>query len=116
MTSSAPTTRTPRSSSAGWWPPTGRPRSFTVVQVSSARGSTPGRVPLPGLDPARRYRVRVRPEAGLPETVQVRGPAWFEEALTGGVLVSGAVLTRVGLSLPVLAPAQGFLLQLTAEG
>ena len=88
---------------------------FTVVQTASGRGVTPGLLPLPGLDPARRYRVRVRPEAGLPETVQNRGPRWFHEACGEGVDVSGDLLGAVGLPLPVLAPAQGFLLHLTAE-
>ena len=87
----------------------------TVVQVVSGRGVTPGLVPVPGLDPGRRYRVRVRPEAGLPETVQTRGPAWFDAAQGDGVVVSGRVLGDIGLPLPVLAPAHGFLLHLTTE-
>jgi alpha-galactosidase len=74
-------------------------------------------VPLPGLDPVRRYRVRVRPEAGLPATVSVEPPAWWEAAVGDGVVVTGAALGTVGLALPVLAPAQGFLLHLeTATG
>ncbi|MGL5817262.1 MAG: alpha-galactosidase [Phycicoccus sp.] len=119
---------------------------FTVAQVATGRGVTPGAVLLPGLDPARRYRVRVRREAGLPSTVQRSGPRWFDGArpreawdpqpagvevsgigpagievagveLSGdevsGVEVSGAALGEAGLALPVLAPAQGFLLHLT---
>ena len=85
---------------------------FTVAQVATGRGATPGLLPLPGLDPARRYRVRLREEAGLPETRQVRAPRWFEEARGAGLEVSGAVLGGVGLPLPVLTPAQGFLLHL----
>jgi len=88
---------------------------LTVVQTVSGRGVTPGLLPLPGLDPARRYRVRVRSEAGLPETVQNRAPAWFQQACGEGIDVSGALLDAVGLPLPVLAPAQGFLLHLTAN-
>ena len=71
-------------------------------------------MPLPGLDHARRYRLRGRPEAGLPATVQTAPPAWWDAALGDGILVSGAALGEVGLALPVLAPAQGFLLHLTA--
>ena len=40
-------------------------------------------------------------------------PAWWEAALGEGVVASGAALGAVGLALPVLAPAQGFLLHLT---
>ncbi|PKW27621.1 alpha-galactosidase [Phycicoccus duodecadis] len=94
--------------------PDGGEAVLTVVQVATGRGATPGLVPLPGLDPARRYRVRVRREAGLPATVQTRTPPWYEAALGDGVEVSGAVLTWVGLPLPVLAPAQGLLLHLVA--
>lgn len=88
--------------------------ALTVVRTRSGHGVTPGLLPLPGLDPARRYRVRVRPEAGLPETVQQRSPEWFEAACGQGLVLSGALLGGVGLPLPVLAPAQGFLLHLTA--
>ncbi|MGG5260356.1 alpha-galactosidase [Phycicoccus avicenniae] len=86
---------------------------LTVVQVATTRGVTPGRLPLPGLDPDARYLVRVRREAGLPETVQTAPAPWFGAALEEGVEVSGRVLGEVGIPLPVLAPAQGFLLHLT---
>ncbi|MFL6167080.1 MAG: alpha-galactosidase [Ornithinibacter sp.] len=90
---------------------------FTVVAPVTGRGVTPGTVPLPGLDPGRRYRVRVRPEAGMPATTQVAPPAWWDAAVEEGVVVSGAALGTVGLSMPVLSPAQGFLLHLeTATG
>ena len=90
---------------------------FTVVAPVTGRGVTPGTVPLPGLDPGRRYRVRVRPEAGLPATVQTAPPAWWDAAVGDGIVVAGAALSTVGLALPVLAPAQGFLLHLeTATG
>ena len=87
---------------------------FTVVSVATGRGVSPGTVPLPGLDPDRRYRVRVRADAGLPATVQSSPPAWWDEAVGDGVVVSGAALGLVGLTMPVLAPAQGFLLHLTS--
>jgi alpha-galactosidase len=45
-------------------------------------------------------------------TVQSAPPAWWDEAVGDGLVVSGAALGRVGLALPVLAPAQGFLLHL----
>jgi alpha-galactosidase len=90
---------------------------FTVVAPVTGRGVTPGTVPLPGLDPARRYRLRVRPEAGLPAATSVAPPAWWEAAVGDGIVVAGAALGTVGLALPVLAPAQGFLLHLeTTEG
>jgi alpha-galactosidase len=48
----------------------------------------------------------------VPQVVQHAAPRWWDEALAG-LTVSGALLTEVGLPMPVLAPAQGFLLHLT---
>jgi alpha-galactosidase len=87
--------------------------AYTVLQAHTGPAAVPGLVRLPGLDGDRTYTVRVRSQAGLPATVQRRGPQWWDDALTDGVRVSGALLGRVGLPMPVLAPAQGFLLHLT---
>lgn len=56
-----------------------------------------GRITLPGLDPLRRYRVRVQEPSTLdPERHPV--PAWAQT----GVTVSGATLETVGLASPIL--------------
>ena len=86
---------------------------FSVARLQTSGRAVPGLVPLPGLDPGRTYSLRVRTEAGTPHTVQTLPPAWWADALREGVRLSGAVLAGVGLPLPVLAPAQGFLLHLT---
>ncbi|HQV91293.1 MAG TPA: GH36 C-terminal domain-containing protein, partial [Phycicoccus sp.] len=86
---------------------------FTVLQTASAPWASPGSVPLPGLDPDRTYRIRVRDEIGLPRFVQKVPPAWWEAALGEGVLATGRALAVVGLAAPVLSPAQGFVLHLT---
>ena len=90
----------------------GERAAYTVVRTDTSAQAVPGLVRLPGLDPARTYWLRVRPEAGLPRVVQHAAPRWWNEALAG-LSVSGAILTEVGLPMPVLAPAQGFLLHLT---
>ena len=88
----------------------GNSRAFNSTKLPTA-----GAVPLPGLDPARTYAVRLRPEAGLPAVVQVESPAWWEPALApGGLVLPGSVLSGVGLAVPVLAPAQGYLLDVRA--
>jgi alpha-galactosidase len=47
--------------------------------------------------------------------VQNTPPSWWDEALgDDGVVVPGAILTRVGLPVPVMGPAQGYLLDLRA--
>jgi alpha-galactosidase len=91
----------------------GEAAAYTVLRTHTGPSATPGLVALPGLDRARSYTVRVRREAGLPAVVQHVAPAWWREAAEDGVVVHGALLADVGLPLPVLAPAQGFLLHLT---
>lgn len=86
---------------------------FSVARLQTSGQAVPGLVLLPGLDPGRTYSLRLRTEAGTPHTVQTSPPAWWADALREGVRLSGAVLAGVGLPLPVLAPAQGFLLHLT---
>ncbi len=89
---------------------------FTVARLVTGRDALTGAVPLPGLDPSRAYAVRVRPEAGLPAVVQLAPPPWWDRALTEeGFVVPGSVLTGVGLPVPVIGPAQGYLLELTAQ-
>ncbi|HET7760879.1 MAG TPA: alpha-galactosidase, partial [Phycicoccus sp.] len=88
---------------------------FTVVRAVTGRSVVPAPLTLPGLDAGDRYRVRVRPEAGLPSTVQAAAPGWWDAACGDGVVVPGALLADAGLPMPVLAPAQGFLLHLVAE-
>ena len=89
--------------------------AFTVARLTTSRDAVPGALPLPGLDPDRDYLVRVRPEAGLPVTVQAASPPWWERALSDeGLVVPGSVLGVVGLPAPVLGPAQGYLLEVRA--
>ena len=86
---------------------------FAYVRLTTSPEATPGRVLLPGLDPAARYRLRLRTEAGEPATVQADAPGWWSAAVSvDGFAVDGAVLSRIGLAMPVLAPAQAALLHL----
>jgi alpha-galactosidase len=91
----------------------GQEAAYAVMRLHTGESAVPGLVRLPGLDRHRTYTVRVREEAGLPEVVQARAPQWWDGAVGDGLSLSGALLTDVGLPLPVLAPAQGFLLHLT---
>ncbi|GAA3715120.1 alpha-galactosidase [Streptomyces tremellae] len=83
---------------------------YCWARVATSADAQAGRVLLPGLDAAGRYRVRVRDEPGLPRLHQVSGPAWFAAALDGWVTLPGAVLATAGVPLPTLAPGQALLL------
>ena len=51
---------------------------FALVQLTSPETSVPGAVRLPGLDPARRYHVRVQPPGDLPDHSRgITPPPWI---------------------------------------
>jgi alpha-galactosidase len=66
---------------------------------------------MPGLDADRTYRVRRLELGPPPRTVQDAGPAWLE---AGAIELTGRVLAEVGLAVPLLAPENALLLELTA--
>lgn len=105
---------------------------FAWVRTTTGAARWPGRVVLPGLDPARCYTVRIRPEVGEARRHQNPDPAWLTAATgsgTGAVgagtgagavgsgstaVLSGEVLTEVGVTLPTLAATNALVLHLTA--
>lgn len=66
-----------------------------------------GRVRLRGLDPEARYRVRPRIIGSRP--AGLIAPAWFGD--DEGVVLTGAVLERVGLTAPFMHPDQAILIE-----
>jgi alpha-galactosidase len=82
---------------------------FGCVRVATGSTEVPPAVRLRGLDEAADYRVCVRNVAGGPTMQQMAGPAWIRD---GGMVLSGSVLQRVGLPLPVLHPESTLLLVL----
>ena len=83
---------------------------FALVQLATPETSVPGPVRLPGLDPARRYRVRPQPPGDAPTARSAGAPAWLAE----GVTLPGAVLGNAGLRAPALYPEQLLLLRAAA--
>ena len=84
---------------------------FALVQLTSPETSVPGAVRLPGLDPARRYRVRVQPPGDLPDHSRgITPPPWIAE----GVTLPGSALAHTGLRAPALFPEQLLLLRVRA--
>ncbi|MFI5064852.1 MAG: GH36 C-terminal domain-containing protein [Streptosporangiales bacterium] len=72
---------------------------MSYVQLDEARSDQPAALRVPGLDPARRYRVTdVTPGGRLP-----RRPGLAGERIPAAE-VSGAALAGIGLAIPVQAP------------
>ncbi|MFG1921890.1 alpha-galactosidase [Cryptosporangium sp. NPDC048952] len=92
------------------------PERDHAVFVYSRTGTSPttqsGRVVLPGLEPSRKYSVRIVTEAGSPAFAARVAPPWV---VSGEVVLSGAALSGVGLSMPTLHPAQALVLELRAQ-
>ena len=83
---------------------------MVVATVASLEDARAERLRLPGLDPDRRYRVRVRREIGAAEYGWI-APEWFT---AGEIELPGSLLAEVGLQLPTLWPVQAFVLHLEA--
>lgn len=87
---------------------------FAFVALTTSAATRPGLLTLPGLDPVRRYRVRIPAEIPAPAMLQNVDPAWFAPGRAEGVVISGAVLGRAGLAMPVLCPGQAMVVVLEA--
>ncbi|RRR98116.1 alpha-galactosidase [Glycomyces terrestris] len=83
---------------------------YTVCTTASLEDALTERLRLDGLDPERRYRVRVREEIGAAQRGWVH-PQWLDG---GETVLPGRVLTGIGLQLPTLWPVQALMLHATA--
>lgn len=78
-----------------------------VVQIDRPRSTVPALLRVPGLDPALQYHVTMDD----PDDLLTRANRSFNNRLASGDLVlSGAVLTQVGIQLPVLYAQTGIYL------
>ncbi|MDR7189358.1 alpha-galactosidase [Microbacterium sp. BE35] len=82
---------------------------FTIVQTATTAAYPPGRIRMPGLDPARTYRLRVLVRDG-----EDAGQSPLEWAESDTVL-TGLQLAEVGVRPPVQRPQQAIVIELTAE-
>lgn len=83
---------------------------FAYVVLDRFDAALPSPIVLPGLDPARRYRVRVLDVGAPVRTIQDADPAWLAE----GTVLPGAVLAEGVLTAPLLAPGEALLLHVVA--
>lgn len=83
---------------------------FAYVRLATSPDALPGRLRLPGLDPAATYRVEHRQELG--PAAHGGWPAWWRQ---GRTVAAGAALAAVGLPAAPLGPGQGVLVHVSAE-
>jgi alpha-galactosidase len=90
---------------------------YAYVRLRTGDLVQDGAVPLPGLDSARRYRVRLRTEltdegAAAPFVGLTAGPPWTRKG--DGLALPGSALGTSGVTLPLLRPASGVLVEAIA--
>jgi len=86
---------------------------FSYASLAAPRAAIPTLLRFPGLDPERLYRVRALTVGASPRSIQDAPPAWLAEGAEE-VVLSGAVLLLVGVPVPLLAPENAALFELTA--
>lgn len=91
--------------------PDGSEALVALATLATAAVAVPAPLRLPGLDPARSYRIEPVALGAAPHAVQDAPPAWLA---AGGITVSGALLAELGLPVPLLGPEQALVLHARA--
>ncbi|MGB7449559.1 MAG: alpha-galactosidase [Ornithinimicrobium sp.] len=102
-----------------WWhgvvAPDRRHAVVAYVRLSTGAQARPGLTQLPWLDPETTYVVRVVDPTGRDDAVlrgaAIRQPPWCAE----GVTLTGRLLAEHGLVMPLIDPAGGVLIEITAR-
>ena len=81
---------------------------FAYVQLTPTVAIHPSPLKFPGLDPAANYVVKAVFPAGKPRFMLITPPSWMD-----GITLSGSALTAIGVTAPILAPANAFLIEIT---
>jgi alpha-galactosidase len=84
--------------------------SWAVLATSASE--LPAPVRLPGLDPARSYRVGLAVPMPAGHATEITAPPW----LADGAVLSGRVLAVLGLPMPILNPEHALLITAEAVG
>lgn len=81
---------------------------FAYVQLTPTVAIHPATLKFPGLDSAATYSVKAVYPAGKPRFMLITPPAWMD-----GIKLSGSALAIIGVSAPILAPANAVLIEIT---
>ncbi|MEI8058925.1 MAG: alpha-galactosidase [Ferruginibacter sp.] len=80
---------------------------FAYVQLTPTVAIHPAAIKFPHLDESATYSVKAVYPAGKPRFMLITPPAWME-----GIQLSGSALASIGVTAPILAPANACLIEL----
>lgn len=81
---------------------------FSYTQINPTTAIHPSPLKFPGLDSTATYEVKAVFPAGKPRYMLITPPDWMT-----GIKLSGSALASIGLTTPILAPANAFLIEIT---
>ena len=81
---------------------------FAYVQLTPTTVIHPAALKFPGLDAAARYSIKAVYPAGKPRFMLITPPQWMD-----GITMSGSALANIGVTAPILAPANALLIEIT---
>ena len=81
---------------------------FAYVQLTPTVTIHPASLKFAGLDAAAIYSVKAVYPAGKPRFMLITPPQWMD-----GITMSGSALATIGVSAPILAPANAVLIEIT---
>ena len=81
---------------------------FAYAQLTTMNVVHPAQLKFPGLLSDALYDVQPVFPAGEPTFILIEKPEWMN-----GIKLSGSALAHIGLATPILAPANGFLIEIT---
>ncbi len=80
---------------------------FAYVQLTPTGAIHPAALKFPGLDATSTYSVKAVYPAGKPRFMLISPPEWMQ-----GITMSGSALATIGVTAPILAPANAFLIEI----
>jgi alpha-galactosidase len=81
---------------------------FAYVQLTPTVAIHPSPLKFPGLDQSATYTIKAVFPAGKPRFMLITPPEWMS-----GITLSGSALASIGVTAPILAPANAFLIEIT---
>ena len=81
---------------------------FAYIQLTPTISIHPSPLKFPGLDENANYEIKAVFPAGKPRFMLISPPQWMS-----GITMSGSALSAIGVTAPILAPANAFLIEIT---